>query len=506
MKVHTFKSLLFRRFIILLILLFQAALIIFFALNTSRFSIYIYYFLRAVSLLVALHTVSRPQESGYKLIWVFLILLFPVFGGLFYLIFNRQISSRRLSRRILEIHENTRDQFLPRSCPRDYADVTDRQQVTYLQNHCWFPAYPDTRTTYLSPGEEYFAALLEQLKKAEKYIFLEFFIISHGKMWEAVLNILQEKIMQGVDVRVIYDDMGCLYGIPIRYYKQLNAMGIPCRSFNPFRPVLAALQNNRDHRKIVSVDGKVAFTGGINLADEYINAHERFGHWKDCGVMLEGPGAWSLTVMFLQMWQLLNPEEKTDYPAFLPDCEFSKAPGLVQPYSDSPMDPERVSENMYLRMIYSARHFLEINTPYLIVDDTLKTALKQAAKSGVEVSIITPQRWDKRIVHFTTRSYYPELLEYGVKIYEYQGGFNHSKTMCADGRTAVIGTANLDYRSLYLHFECGVYLENTDAVRDLHEDFQKMLSLSAPVRPEDIKGGFFRNLLRDICHLFAPVL
>lgn len=506
MKVHTFKSLLFRRFIVLLILLFQIALIFFFVLNTSRYSVYVYYFLRTVSLLVALHTVSRPQESGYKLIWVFLILLIPVFGGLFYLIFNRQISSRRLSRKILEIHENTRDQFLPRSCPPGSVDAVDPGQIGYLQDHCWFPVYPDTRTVYLSPGEEYFAVLLEELKKAEKYIFLEFFIISHGKMWEAVLSILQEKVRQGVDVRVIYDDMGCLYGIPFRYYKQINAMGIPCRSFNPFRPVLAALQNNRDHRKIVSVDGKVAFTGGINLADEYINAHERFGHWKDCGVMLEGPAAWSLTVMFLQMWQLLNPEQEIDYSSYLPSCEFPPLKGLVQPYSDSPMDPERVSENMYLRMIYSAKKTLEINTPYLIVDDALKTALKLSAKSGVDVRIITPQRWDKRIVHFTTRSYYPELLESGVKIFEYRGGFNHSKTMCADGRTAVIGTANLDYRSLYLHFECGVYMENTDAVRALHEDFGRMLERCVPIRPGDIKGGFFRNLLRDICRLFAPVL
>ena len=222
--------------------------------------------------------------------------------------------------------------------------------------------------------------------------------------------------------------------------------------------------------------------------------------------MLEGPAAWSMTVMFLHMWQLLNPGEEEEYLRYLPDTVFPPAEGLVQPYSDSPMDPERVSENLYLRMIYSARDCLEINTPYLILDDALRTALKQAAKSGVEVSIITPQRWDKRIVHFTTRSYYAELLESGVKIYEYQGGFNHSKTMCADGKTAVIGTANLDYRSLYLHFECGAYMENTDAVRALHEDFGRMLELSVPVRPGDIKGGALRNLLRDICRLFAPVL
>jgi len=506
MKKHTFKTLLLRRFIVVLLLLFQLGLIAYFLISSSKYSVYASSVLRAISLLVALHTISRPQDSGYKLLWVFLILLFPVFGGMFYLIFNRQQASRKLGKRIHAIHEKTRSCFLPGACEAIQQAQERPGQPTYLQEHCGYPAYPNTKTNYYSPGEEFCQALLADLSRAERYIFLEYFIISQGELWERVLSILTEKVKSGTDVRVIYDDMGCLAGIPFHYFKQLRQLGIRCVAFNPFRPVLSAMQNNRDHRKIAVIDGTIAYTGGVNLADEYINAYERFGYWKDCGIRIEGPGAWGLTMCFLQMWQLLNPNEETDYLSFLPVAEFQPCAGLVQPYSDSPMDHERISENLYLQMIYSAKKKLYINTPYLIIDDAMKNALILSAKSGVEVSIITPERGDKRIVHFTTRSFYPELMNAGIRIYEFTGGFNHSKTMSADDSTAIIGTANLDYRSLYLHFECGVFLENTDAVRQLNEDFEATLERCRRIETGDIKSGFFRNLLRDICRLLSPVL
>lgn len=508
MKKHTFKSLLLRRFIVVLLLLAQLGLILYFILNTSKSSVYLSYALHLLSFIVALHTVSRPQDPGYKLLWVFLVLLFPVFGGLFYLIFNQQRTSRRLGERIGIIHQQTENQFLLRATPELVKNQECPPQSVYLQEHCGFPVFINTGTEYFSPGEVFHAVLLRELKKAERYIFLEYFIISQGSMWESVLNVLVEKVSQGVDVRIVYDDMGCLAGIPFRYYRQLRSMGIQCVSFNPFRPVLAALQNNRDHRKIAVIDGKVAFTGGINLADEYVNAYERFGHWKDSAVMLKGPAAWGLTVIFLQMWQLLNPSRSIQYEDFLPE-EAPAAPlpsGIVQPYADSPMDHDRVSEALYLQMIYGAKKTLYINTPYLILDEAMKHALMLAAKSGVDVRIITPQRGDKKLVHFTTRSFYPELLEAGVKIYEYAKGFNHSKTMCADGKTAIIGTANLDYRSLYLHFECGVFLSDTPAVDSLQRDFMQTLKHCTPVLPGAIKKSFLRNLFRDICRLLAPVL
>lgn len=251
-------------------------------------------------------------------------------------------------------------------------------------------------------------------------------------------------------VRLIYDDMGCFLTLPKDYPAQLKSFGIECTIFNPFRPLLTVKQNNRDHRKIAVIDGKVAFTGGINLADEYINAIEKHGHWKDASVMVKGKAAWSFTLIFLQMWETCTHIDE-DYKKFYPwkdqECPIT-AHGFVQPYADSPMDTENVGEHVYLQILNNAKNYVYINTPYLIVDDSMVSALCLAAKSGVDVRIVTPHRWDKWLVHMTTRSYYRTLIEAGVKIYEYTNGFIHSKTFVSDDHIATVGTTNLDFRSL----------------------------------------------------------
>lgn len=327
-------------------------------------------------------------------------------------------------------------------------------------------------------------------------------------MWNNILEILKQKAAQGVLVRLIYDDMGCFLTLPKDYPAQLRKCGIQCVVFNPFRPLLSAKQNNRDHRKIAVIDGKVAFTGGINLADEYINAIEKHGHWKDAAIMLEGRAAWSFTLIFLQMWELCTHtgESYADYyPWKKQDCPIT-ASGFVQPYADSPMDTEHVGEHVYLQILNNAKEYVYINTPYLIVDDSMLSALCLAAKSGVDVRIVTPHRWDKWLVHMTTRSYYRELIKSGVKIYEYTCGFIHSKTFVSDDRTATVGTTNLDFRSLYLHFECGTLLFDNTAVIEVKEDFLNTLTICQQVSKKDCKTNIVTRLFQNILRLFAPLM
>lgn len=353
-----------------------------------------------------------------------------------------------------------------------------------------------------------YEVLLSELEKAENYIFLEFFIVQEGVMWDSILAILKEKARQGIKVRLIYDDMGCFFLLPNDYPKRLAKDGIECTMFNPFRPFLTAKQNNRDHRKIISIDGKVAFTGGINLADEYINAIEKYGHWKDSGIMIQGKAAWSFTLMFLEMWEICtgcNEDYASYYPWHKDSCKILPD-GFVQPYADSPMDTENVGEHVYLQILNQAQDYVYINTPYLIVDDSMVSALSLAAKRGVDVRIITPHKWDKWIIHMTTRSYYRELIKAGVKVYEYTNGFMHAKTFVSDDRTATVGTTNLDFRSLYLHFECGALLFDSTAVMEVKEDFLNTLEICQQITEKDCSFNVVMRLLQDVLRLFAPLM
>jgi len=492
----------------------QLALIVLLVINSGKTYRIISSILSGVSVLVALFIVSKESHPSYKMIWIFLILVFPLFGGLFYLAYSLQMNDPRVRKRLSEIvllrkqcHElmlKENDDLLPQVC----ATCDCAPQVKYLQQYVGFPVYDHTQTQYFCQGEDFFNQALIELEKAEKYIFLEFFIIEQGKMWDSILEILARKVNQGVDVRLMYDDMGCFLTLPGNYKKTLEDLGIKCTVFNPFKPVLSSLQNNRDHRKILSIDGKVAFTGGINLADEYINAHVKHGHWKDAAVMISGEAAWSLTLMFLQMWHM---ESRTteDFEKFFPwtgkPCE-TPTDGYVIPYSDSPLDNEYVSEQVYLQIINTAKNYLYINTPYLIVGDNLLGALMLAAKSGVDVRIITPQIWDKHLIHITTRSYYRELVQAGVKIYEYTGGFNHAKTFLADDKVGTVGTVNLDFRSLYLHFECGVWMYGSRALRELKEDFLQTVSVSRQITEEDCVKRLPTRLVHAVLRLFAPLM
>ena len=511
MNQRWFRALFRRRALVIALLLIQIAFVGMLIFTGSQAFQWINAVLRIVSFLAALYIVSKKDKGAYKTAWIFLILTFPLFGGLMYLLVHSQATTRWVAKEIRRSEEKAAPLYrLPGDgYAQAEAAIGDRfPQVRYLQNFMGFPIYTHTATTYYSPGEEMFAALLPELEKAEHYIFLEFFIIHEGVMWDSILEILKRKAKQGVTVRLIYDDMGCFLLLPTDYPKQLEQMGISCIKFNPFRPFLSAIQNNRDHRKIISIDGKVAFTGGINLADEYINAIERFGHWKDSAIKVEGEAAWSFTLMFLQMWDACR-RENEDFSRYYP-WQTNPCPvigdGFVQPYADTPMDTENVGEHVYLQILNQAKDYVYINTPYLIVDDSMVSALTLAAKRGVDVRIITPHKWDKWAIHMTTRSYYRELVKAGVKIYEYTNGFNHSKTFVSDDCTATVGTTNLDFRSLYLHFECGALLFNCKAVSQVKEDFLNTLTICQPITEEDCRHNVFVRLFQDILRLFAPLM
>ncbi|MBE6633559.1 MAG: cardiolipin synthase [Ruminococcaceae bacterium] len=504
---YFFRSLLIRRLLIVLLLLAQMAFIVFSILYYSNMK-WVSLGLRILALLTVFHLITHPIPSAMKISTVLLILLFPLFGGALYWFFRFQTTTVGYKKALRRVERATAPAFRAIetvSWETDGIPADAQRLIRYLNTIPNFPLYQKTETAYYSDGKLFQNALLEELKQAKRYIFLEFFIIGEGEFWTSVLEVLKERAQAGVDVRVIYDDLGCFVTLPPKYMNRLRAYGIRCEVFNRFVPFLTAIQNNRDHRKIAVVDGTVAFTGGINLADEYINVRRRFGHWKDSAIRLRGDGAWSLTVMFLQMWSFLsNKQEDWEryYPLTLPTQHRENA--LVQPYCDSPMDGEHVSEQVYLQIIHGARHRLYITTPYLAPDDCLLTALKSAGKSGVDVRLILPHHPDKPAVHFTGRSYYRELIASGVRIYEYTNGFIHSKSILSDGKIACIGTANLDFRSLYLHFECGVCLYRADAVLAMETDFLQTLFRSKEITERDCRVSPPKKLLQDICRLFSP--
>lgn len=512
---------LYRCFIICLLIL-QLLLIIYTLAGSRTISAVARAMQSVLSLGVCIYIIAKKDKGAFKLTWVFLIMLFPVVGGPFYIIFNFQLDTRRFSQKTAKTEAKARQFLLQQNNAYKKAAILAPQhfnQIRYLQDFAGFAVYEDCQTKYFNLGETFLEKFLIELEKAEKYIFLEYFIVQEGLMWDKILTILKKKINEGVKVRLMYDDIGSFLLLPKDFPSKMVKLGIECYKFNPFRPFLTAKQNNRDHRKIAVIDGKVAFTGGINLADEYINAIEKHGHWKDSAVMIKGKAAWSFTLMFLQMWELCSGKNE-DYKQFSPwvldsiqeerqQNEFStesSVTGFVQPYADSPMDRENVGEHVYLQIINGAKDYVYITTPYLIVDDSVLSALCLAAKSGVDVRIITPYKWDKRLVHMTTRSYYRELVNSGVKVYEYTKGFIHSKTFVSDDVVATVGTTNLDFRSLYLHFECGLWMYKTSAVMEVKSDFLDTLNVCTPITKEDCKYNLVTRSIQDALRIFAPLM
>ncbi len=501
-----------RTVLVAVMLLLQVGIFVAAILRFSEYFVYFYLLCVLVSLFAVLYIINTKSDPGYKIAWIVPILLVPVFGGLIYLLCGGTGVSKKLGRKL----EETQTRFARALEGDKKADALASfgrdavNQSRYLEEYADCPLYSNTWTRYFPLGDLAFQPMLEELKRAERYIFLEYFIIEPGLFWNSILEILEEKVRQGVDVRVIYDDMGNLYTLPKNYDKQLRDKGIQCHVFNRFIPVLSLRLNNRDHRKICVIDGHTAFTGGINLADEYINARVKYGHWKDCAILLKGEGAWSMTAMFLAMWEYFG-GKRENYDAYRPvalprEAERSKG-AWIQPYTDSPLDGEPVGETVYLNLITKAKNYVYIMTPYLIISDSVNTALCSAAKSGVDVRIITPHVPDKKTVFEMTRAHYSPLLEAGVRIFEYIPGFVHAKCFAVDDVYATVGTVNMDYRSMFLHFENGVWLCGGPTVLKVKEDILDTLEKSREITLEDARNhSFFRLLFRSLLRMFAPLM
>lgn len=496
-----------RSVIVGVLILIQLLFLMLIVAKMAEKFVFIYSVLLVFSLSAVIYIVGAKINPAYKLAWAILILSFPIFGGMFYLMFGTSRVSSGIKKK-LELQSKV---IKPPKTPEKIKSEARRKSenfyslINYTDN--FYPAYCGESSEYYKNGEAFYEALLAELKAAKKYIFLEYFIIKEGKMWDGILEILKEKAQNGVDVRIIYDDCGCMGGLPLKYYEYLGNFGIKARAFNTFRPSLSITMNNRDHRKILIIDGKTAFTGGINLADEYINEISLHGYWKDNAVKLTGECVNSFVLMFFEMWNLIKFDEKSPEKYFCNGNKSDCDDGFVQPYADQPYDDDTVGENIYLNLINKAKSRIFITTPYLIIDNELTQALILASKSGVKITIITPGIPDKRYVHTLTRSAYPLLLENGIEIYEYEKGFIHAKTFLCDDEIATVGSVNMDYRSLYLHFECGVLLYGQRVLSDIKKDFEKIISDSRKITVEECKkAGFFVRLLRSILRVFAPLM
>ncbi len=506
-----FKLLFGRITIGILLMLLQIFMIISSILRINEYLVYFDIFLQLLSLVVVVIIINKKSNPTYKLAWIVPILIFPMFGGLLYLFVSGQTHTKYFFNRLFEIESE-----VSLSYPQKEEDLIgvsslypEREStVRFVNNVSGGCVYKNTYAEYYPLGEDKFRSLLKELEKAEKYIFLEYFIIKPGKMWNSILEVLKKKAAAGVDVRVMYDGMGSMTTLPVNYKKKLHSYGIKCCVFSPFTPFLSAVQNNRDHRKILVIDGKTAYTGGINLSDEYINIDYPGGHWKDTAVMIKGEAAFSFTKMFLQLWwhQTKTKENIKDFESNF-KTENDVHDGYVMPYSDKPQDEYQTGEFIYLDIINKAKKYIHITTPYLILDNEMVVALTNAALSGIDVKIICPKSIDHWYARSVAFSFYKELTESGVKIYEYSPGFIHGKTFVSDDEVAVIGSINLDYRSLYLHFECATWFLGSHIVENVENDFAQTLSKCREITLEECnKRNPVRKLFSAILRLFGPLM
>jgi len=514
------SKVLLARFSILFLLFGIQAAVLILALKIVRIYMFFHIMSEILSICIVLYIAASNNNPSNKLAWAVLLLAFPLFGSILFFLSQASFATRKFQRGINASETKTVNLLRQDGTVLERIKTIDNGAaalVRYISGN-GFPVYKNTCTQYFDSGEEFFESFVDNLKKAKKFIFIEFFIINEGIMWDTVLGILEQKAKEGVDVRIIYDDAGCLGKLPHKYYEKLRSKGIKCCVFNPVSPIVEIRMNHRDHRKIIVIDGNIGYTGGINLSDEYINAIEKFGHWKDSAILVKGDAVWSMTLMFLQFWTFLSSRNKndgeTDYnedpDKFRPSgSEFSTeiSDEFVQPFCDSPADSEAFGENIYLNMILKAKKYVYIFTPYFVVGNTLVNALRLAAKSGIDVRIVTPHIPDKWYVFQVTRSFYPMLLEAGVMIYEYTPGFLHSKVLLCDDELAVVGTINLDYRSLYSHFECGVFLYKAGSIKKIKEDFLKTFPVCQKVSMEECrKASLPERILQAFFKLFAPLM
>ena len=488
----------------------QVAWICWLAIKLNDYSTAIQVCTSVLAFLITLRIYGLHINSAYKISWIILILLFPVFGLTIYLLFGRAGAVSVMRKRFNSNLALLRSYHAPLLAQRralPYPDRTARNHAHYLQTRAGYPAYDNTDVTFYGDTCAALEAQKDALRSAEHFIFMEYHAIEDASAWQELEDILAERAAHGVEVRVFYDDVGSIGFITSAFVKKLESRGIQCRQFNPVIPILNVFMNNRDHRKITVVDGRIGFTGGYNLAEEYFNRTHPYGRWKDSGVRLEGDAVRNLTLIFLEMWGTTQKEMPAIEP-YLPAIRYTaREAATVLPYADNPLDDKRVGEDVYLNLINSAQRYVYITTPYLILSDEMPRALVLAAQRGVDVRIITPGIPDKKLIFSVTRSYYARLAAGGVQINEYTPGFIHAKQFVADDKAAAVGTINLDYRSLYLHFENGCWFCGCQAVQDVRADFEALFPQCENVTPQ--YSGQRSLALRGVqCvfRLFSPLM
>jgi len=469
------------------------------ALNNSP---YISAVTHLIAVVAVLKLYSKPTNGGYKLPWIMLMMAMPIMGLSFYLLTQLAVSTRSIRRRLQGMKQRSAAFLANDEIPRGLAPE-EENLANYLRKYEGMPAWRDTSAKYYAETLDALADMKKDLEKAEKFIFMEYFILEDGEAFRQIREILERKAAQGVEVRLMYDDVGSIGTSNWRYAKSISDSGIRVQVFNPALPFLNLFLNHRDNRKITVIDGKVGYTGGYNLADEYFHYKTICGQWKDTGLRIEGRAVRNLTATFLELWNV-NSRTEEDVSAYLDIDHRAESDGVVQPFGDSPLDGERSAENVYLTIINQAKRYVWIMTPYLIITDEMRRSLELAAKRGVDVRLITPGVPDKKAVWAITRSYYAPLAREGVRIFEYAPGFCHGKMCVSDGVIASIGTSNLDYRSLYLHFENNVALYRCDAVEQMARDFEEMFPLCREMT-ESSRSATLRTW-QCILRLFAPLL
>ncbi len=469
-----------------------------------------YFYLTAAlsTIICVLSIIAREDNPDYKVPWLLFVLVLPIAGFLLYLIFYTRKLKPKFIRRLKKLHSMSYD----KTDEKEFAELKAENPVAYAQAKMLTEIadthlFTGTKQTYFPLGEDMHRHLLEDLKKAQEFIYMEYFIIEEGTFWDSILEILKEKAKKGVDIKVLYDDIGCMSTLPGNYHKQLGELGIGAVPFSRLKGNADSEFNNRSHRKITVIDGKVGYTGGINLADEYINEIEKYGHWKDTAIRLEGNAVWELTKLFLIDFGINTKEVPTYVENPYPTVDNNEQ-GYVIPFGDGPRPiyQRRVGKSVIQNILAAATDYVYMTSPYLIIDNELCTSIENAALRGVDVRIILPHIPDKKMVFSMTRSFYPRLIAAGVKIYEYTAGFMHAKSYIADDKYAMIGTINLDYRSLVHHFENGVWLYNSKSIQDMKSDIEETLLKSEEIKLDTVKVNIPTRFMRTIVRIFAPML
>jgi len=462
-----------------------------------------------ISVATVIAIVNRSMSPESKVTWL-IVTFVPVFGPLLYLMFGERRLSKKELKQLQELnsiafHENNGRQLHLQLQETDKSAYGIINALLHMDSNA--EVYDHTDSQFFANGEEMWQQMLEDLKRAEKFIFLEYYIVDEGLMWDSMLEILEEKAAQGVEVKMLYDDIGCMVTLPGDYTVYLRSKGIDAHKFNKVIPRMTVAYNNRDHRKILVIDGQISYTGGINLADEYINHIERFGHWKDSGIRIDGPATQAFTRLFLMNWYI-NRGEISDFDQYHLENQTRFGSGLCIPYGSGPKPiyKTKVGKIVYQNLINQAEDFVYITTPYLIIDYDLTEDIKNAAMRGVDVRIVTPHIPDKKLIQLVTRGAYPDLLSAGVRIFEYTPGFIHSKQMIVDDRFAAVGTINLDYRSLVHHYENAVLLYKTESIADIRKDFEGIFEQSQEIFSDTINPTWYQMMIKEVTQLFAPML